>query len=288
MKKLFKILVTILVVFCSLAQKTSCQPELNIWHEFISILKEGEFPSERIRPYYENLRQPIEGYLKQMREKASWQEWEAVPEIFRLGNKIHFIIPLTFENQAATFCLTFLVEADTWYFQHIEAITIRMDKMEALPTSTFPDVPEATKAHMREEGRVSELVRWFNYLAKDKGKDVAFNWLKDGYGYALAAQTWVPFFPLAKSFVLFLCWEQSQLRGNEVTLEKLTEDEALVRLRLHYFNLYQVAAHLKQQISFEDYYKIFEIIWQDRAEKAGWQLEIKYEGEECSFRFWKN
>jgi hypothetical protein len=223
-----------------------------------------------------------------MRAKANWKEWEAVPEIHQVENKIHFIIPLTFDAVTTTYCLTFLDEKDNWYFQHIEAITIRLDKLTDLPASTFPEVPEATKAHIREEGRVSEMVRLFNFLAKEKGKDFAFSWFKDGYGYALAAQTWVPFFTLAKSLILFLCWEQENLHGNDVTLEKLTEDEALVRLQLLYFHLYKVAAHLKQQISSEDYRKIFETIWQDRAEKAGWKIEIKYEGDDCLFRFWKN
>jgi len=32
---------------------------------------------------------------------------------------------------------------------------------------------------------------------------------------------------------------------------------------------------------------LFETIWQDRAEKAGWTLNIEYDGEECIFSFKK-
>ena len=141
---------------------------------------------------------------------------------------------------------------------------------------------------MRDEGRISEMVRLFNFLSKEKGKEFAFNWFKDGNGYALAAKTWVPFFPLSKAFILFLCWEQSNLRGNEVTLEKLEESEAVVRIKSISFHLYKAAAHLKPKISFEDFRKMFETRWQDRAEKAGWKVEIKYIKDECLFRFWKN
>jgi len=49
-------------------------------------------------------------------------------------------------------------------------------------------------------------------------------------------------------------------------------------------------ARLRRQISFEDYTKIFETIWQDRARAAGWTLEIEYVNEgfpasTCVLRF---
>lgn len=287
MKKVVVFNVLCILYFSCLHGILQGKQDVRIWNEFTEKLKKADFPTEKLRPYYETLREPILGYLKEMREKANWEEWKATPEIHRVENKVHFIIPLTFDSTTATYCLTFLDEPDDWYFQHIEAITIRLDKLSSIPTSKFPDLPEAKKASMREEGRVSKMVRLFNLLAKEKGKDFAFNWFKDGRGYALAAQTWVPFFPLSKSFILFLCWEQSNLRGNEVTLEKLEKNEALVRMNLLYFYLYKVAGHLKQQISFDDYRKIFESTWQDRAEKAGWEVEIQYLEDECLFRFWK-
>lgn len=287
MTKKIRIVILSCLVICIVPKILSSQQNLIIWKEFVSTLKKADFPSEKLRPYFETLREPILGYLKDMREKTDWKEWEVTPEIHRVENKVHFIIPLTFDNERATYCLTFLDESGDWYFQHIEAITIRLDKLASLPTSKFSDVAEGTKAHMREEWRTTNMVRLFNFLEKEKGKDFAFNWFKDGNGYALAARTWVPFFPLSKSFILYLCWELSNLRGNEVTLEKLENNEARVRMNLIYFNLYKVAAHLKQQISFEDFQKIFESVWQDRAGKAGWKVEFKYLDDECVFRFWK-
>ncbi|OQX96275.1 hypothetical protein B6I21_01400, partial [candidate division KSB1 bacterium 4572_119] len=256
--------------------------------EFTNILKKGDFPSEKIRPYYESFREPILGWLNEMGEKVVWQEWEVTPEIHNVENKIHFITPLTIGEEKATLCFSFEIENAQWYFQHLEAITIRLDKLTSLPVSKFPDLTEQKKAKMREEKRVADQVRLFNFLSKEKGEQFAFNWFKDGNGYALAARAWVPFFPLSKAFILFFCWEMSNLNGNEVTLEKLTDEEALVRMKPLYFIHYHEAAHLKQKISFQNYQKIFETIWQDRAEKARWALDIKYAGDECLFYFKNN
>ena len=136
----------------------------------------------------------------------------------------------------------------------------------------------------------SREVRLFNELAALKGKAYAFDFFKDGEGYFLAAKTWVPFVEPRKALVLYACWEQANLRGNTVRLEKLDDGEAVVEMSTYFFKLYHVAAHLRQQIPFEDYTRIFETIWQDRARAAGWTLEIEYGNEgyrasECRLRF---
>jgi hypothetical protein len=264
--------------------------DISIWREFVAALKKGEITADRLRPYYEELRSPLLGYLREMREKAAWEEWEAEPEVHRVGNQVHYLISLSFEGPSVTYVFSFLSEPDTWYFQHLEAINIRMDKIGALPTSTFPDVPEETKDHIREETRWSREVRVFNVLAKEKGKDFAFDFFRDGNGYFLAARVWVPFVEPFRAFILYLCWEQANLIGNEVILEKFEEREAVVRMRTYFFRLYKVTAHLSQQISFEDYKRIFETIWLDRARAAGWELRIEYNDKdypaaECMFYF---
>jgi hypothetical protein len=71
-----------------------------------------------------------------------------------------------------------------------------------------------------------------------------------------------------------------------VTLEKLSETEAVVLFEdIQYFALYMQTSHLKNQISFEDYIKIFETIWQARARAAGWTLTIDGQGRKIFFRF---
>ena len=93
-------------------------------------------------------------------------------------------------------------------------------------------------------------------------------------GYLLGAKTWVPFVDPKKAFILYLCWEQAQLRGNKVILEKLDDKEAFVKIRPIYIDLYLRSSHLKQQISWEDYMQIFFTIWEERAKKAGWHLDF--------------
>jgi len=277
------IAVSLLAFMVSIA--AYCPDDMTIWKEFVTLLKKGDITQDKIRPYDELFREPLLEFLQIIKEHAIWEDFEAEPEIHRVSNQVHYLIPLTLNGQKGTYCFTLLVKGEEWYFQHIEAITIRLDKISSFPTSTFPDLPEKQKAYIREEIRASERVRLFNLLVREKGKDFAFNWFRDGAGYFLAAKVWVPFVPPSKAFILYLCWEQANLRGNNVILEKLDDNEAIVRMKLKYLELYKEAAHLKQQISFEDYRQIFETIWQDRASKAGWNLQIAYEQGECLFHF---
>jgi hypothetical protein len=261
-----------------------------IWKEFVAAMKAGGLPAAKIKPYYDDLREPLLGWLKEMSAKANWAEWEKVPEVHRVGEHVHYLLPLTFDGRIANYCLSFVVEGGAWFFRHLEAINIRLDRTGPLPTSHFPDVDESTKSHIREETQWTREVRVFNELVALKGKAAAFDFFKDGNGYFLAAKTWVPFVEPGRAFVLYACWEQANLRGNTVTLEKLDDREAVVRMSTYYFGLYKASAHLAQQISFEDYTRIFETIWIDRARAAGWSLEIEYGNEgyrasTCVLRF---
>jgi hypothetical protein len=196
---------------------------------------------------------------------------------------VHYLIPLTIDGARNTYCFTFLTEAGKWYFQHFESITVRLDKTGPPPVSTFPDIPEGQKAWMRDEILVSEQVRLFNMLAKEKGREFAFDWFKDGLGYFMEARTWVPFVPVSRAFILYLCWEQANLRGNRVTLEKLDDHEATITLDSNYLRFYTQTEQMRKQISAEDYRRLFETIWQDRAENGGWKLQITYKGDTCVF-----
>ena len=261
------------------------QDEVEIWREFLESLRKGTLTHSDLRPYDESLKEPLMQFLMTIKEKASWEEFEVTPEIHRVGNRIHYLLPLTFDEERTTHCFTFLVEGDEWYSQHIESILIRLDRISSLPASTFPDLPQQEKAWMREEIRVTKQVRLFNFLSEEKGRDFALNWFRDGAGYFLAARTWVPLALPPRAFILYVCWEQANLRGNSVTLEKLDDSEAIVRIRSNYLRLYTHSAHLKLQISFDDYRRVFETIWQDRAGNAGWDLGITHSQDECVLNF---
>jgi hypothetical protein len=285
-----KMLFCFLCFLCSLTAVSSGQEELRIWKEFTSTLRSGKMTVDKIRPYEqlgEKYKPILLGYLDSLRVQASPEDWEAVPEVIRTDNRIQYIVPWTTGNQKISYCLSFITDDSQWYFQHLEAVFIRLDKIPSLPTSQFPDVSEAQKNWAREEIYWSFVVlNFYLPIAENRGKQYALNLLKDGGGYFVGARTWVPFASPHKAFILYLCWEQGNLRGNQVTLVKLEDDEAIVRMDTHFFAIYQIAAHLKPKISPEDYKQIFETVWQDRAAKAGWKLEIQYDkGFEVTFNF---
>jgi hypothetical protein len=259
--------------------------DLSVWKDFSRAFRDGNITADRIRPILEPLRAPMLEFITAIREQAKPEDWEQPPEIHRVGNQIHFLIPLTVNEGKKTFCFTVVDEGGTWFFQHMESITIRLDQLGSLPASRFPDVSNEQKNWMRQEIAVTERVRLFNFLVKEKGKAFALDWFKDGPGYFLAARTWVPFVPAERAFILYACWEQSNLRGQAVTLISLDDRQGVVEIDPVHLKLYEQTGHLRHDISREDYRALYETVWQDRAAAAGWDLRIQYTGGRVRFRF---
>ncbi len=269
----------------ALGEATNGRFEIKIWNEFVEALLGDEFPMRKIRPYAPELLGGAADILDQIRQQASPEELRRKPEVHRVGDHVHYLLPLTAGGATDTYCFTLLVEQNEWYFRHVEGIVLRLEEVTSLPASEFPDLPEGTKAWIREEIAVTEQVRLFNFLVRERGADAAFDWFKDGDGYFLSARTWVPLVPAWKAFVLYLCWEQANLRGSMVTLDELAEESARVTLESVFLYLYDRTVHLKLQISHADYQRLFETLWHDRARAAGWDLEISRQGNSCVFRF---
>ncbi len=256
------------------------QPDLAVWREFVTLLQAGPFPADRVRPYRPELLEPNLRFLEVIREQADPRELRRTPEVFRVQRQLHFLLPLELGGTRGTYTFSFLLDGDRWYYQHLDAIAIRLDRLGPLPVSSFPDLPEDRKAWMRAEGEVTKQVWLYNTIAAEKGVEEARRWLSDGAGYALAARVWIPFVEPTRAFVLYLCWEQANLRGEQVTLERLDDDAAVVRFTPAWFRLYRITGHLRQQIAFEDYRAIFEHIWRDRATNGGWSVDFSYAGDE--------
>jgi hypothetical protein len=260
--------------------------DLALWNDFSEAFRDGRITAERIRTYYEQFREPLLAVIATIRAQAKPDDWKQRPEIYRVGDQVHFLIPLTTEgDRKITYCFTVITEGKTWFFQHVETIFIRLDQIGPLPASRFPDVTDDRKNWMREEIAVTDRVRLFSLLVQEKGKAFAVQWFNDGAGYFLAARTWVPFVPPARAFILYVCWEQSNLRGSPVTLRSLDDGEATVDIDAIEWRLYEQTAHLRQMISREDYRTLFEALSPDRAAAAGWGLQIGYAGAKVRLRF---
>jgi hypothetical protein len=285
MRKAQSICATVFLTLISALAFCQSPADSAIWNDFVSLVRSRQFPAERIRPVVPGTEQTILGFVKILGDSVSEREWSQKPEVHRVGNLVHFILPLNEGAQTVPYSFSFLVENGAWYFRHLESITIRLDQVDKFPASTFPDIPENKKTWIRQELYWSQMVNLFNYLLKDKGKEEALRFYRDGAGYFLAAKVWVPLVSPERAFILYLCWEQANLQGNPVRLESLTDREAVVRIDPIFWRLYEQSTHLRLQISREDYGRIFETIWHDRAANVGWRLEIRRSGTECLLHF---
>ena len=84
------------VVVALLSAAAQAQDDIRIWREFVSILKKGDFLTEKIRPYLVSLSEPLLSALRKMSENASWEERKAEPEI-------HLKQQISFENYRRIF-----------------------------------------------------------------------------------------------------------------------------------------------------------------------------------------
>ncbi len=276
----------------ALAGAAAAQDGARVWREFAAKLKAGGLTAADLRPEYTTVGQQLD-WLKQMKEAVdkdgSWAELEAGPKIFPVGNRVQILARFRMDGRPQTVSFTFLLEGGRWYYSHMEMIFVRLDEVGPPPVSKFPDIAEETKSWIREETYWSTILgSLYLPLAKERGAEAARRRLLDGGGYFVAAKTWVPFLPAPRAFILYLCWEQSVIRGNTVTLEAVDDDRAAVRLKTIFFELYKRSSHLKTWIAFPEYRAIFEAIWSDRAAAAGWNAAFEYadpEGLECVLRF---
>jgi hypothetical protein len=251
-----------------------------IWREFTGLLCENKITAERLRPYHEALTVPLLDFLSRLREKMTHGENAELVKTVRTGDMVHCFVKMS-DGQ---YCFSFFAKDGDWLFAHIESILLRLDEVTA-PAASFPDISERQKNWIRQEREISNNVRMFNMLKHEKGREYALGWFLDGDGYFLMARTWVPYVEPQKAFILFLCWEQANLTGNATALERLDDRRAVIRLEPMYMEMYKKTGHIRRQISYEDYIDLFEAVWRDRAEKAGWKLSIAYEREECVFDF---
>lgn len=275
----------LVVLTCVPTTHAPAQTGGKIWRDFVWLLRHDEFGVHRIAPYDESLRGAVAGFLRVMQQKADWAEWDVAPEVYTVGQEIHCLVPLTFDSSKSTYCFTFSVINEKWYLRDLQTLGMRLDTVTTVPVAKFPDIPDAQKDWLREEDAWLTRAKFFGVLSRTIGKDSALQQFKDGSEYLLAATTRIPILPAWKAFILYLCWEQANVRGSEVTLEAMDDSEAVVQLTPIALLTYGRNGLLSTRMSYEDYTRLFEVLWEDRASAAGWRLHITYQAETCLMKF---
>lgn len=268
------------------------QEGTTVWKEFIEDVRSGTIRAEQLMPLEElgdSFKPTLLVYLDSLRAQASDEDWSAIPEVFEKEDIIVCLVPWSTRSEKVTYSFKFKIVDGKWFFQHLETIFLRLDKVGSYPVSVFPDISERSKAWIRQETYWSFVVNnIYNPLVTQVGTRYVLDLIKDGKGYVLAAKAWIPFLDYSDAFILYLCWEQSRLNGNYVTLIKRDSIEAIIEMETIFFALYENSGTLKSQISFDEYRFIFETIWYDRAKYSGWNLKIEYDKNyKVKFHFWK-
>lgn len=73
MKRIISSLILIIFLIVLFPNVTYCQDDLKIRKKFVNTLKEGNFHPDKIHPYHVTLKEPLPGFLKEMRGKATWK-----------------------------------------------------------------------------------------------------------------------------------------------------------------------------------------------------------------------
>ncbi len=267
-----------------------------IWLGFIDTLKRKALGPDDVKPLHPDIAPALCQVVSTLAEKIPPDTWPLRPRMVsgepgqpgELGHpvqSVHFLVPLPADAPESPFCFSFVMEGDRWFLRHIESIVIPITQVPDLPASSFPDIAPAIKDWMREETDTTEKVRLWSFLNERFGRQFAMDWFKDGAGYALAAKAWIPFLPPEQAFILYVCWEQTRLRGGEAKLLELTSTSARISLRPTCLSVYERAVHLREQISVEDYKALWEAIWKDRAAHGGWRVDVEYDFPECTLCF---
>ena len=175
-----------------------------------------------------------------------------------------------------------------WQLCFIEGITLPVNNIESTPYDFFTPLPEQ-EAWIKTEREISKIIHFYCKLKDVFGIDKALSWFKDGAGEFLCAKSWVPFYGDSKAFIAFSAWIENRINGECVSIDEFTDSRCQLRFTRHlWFKVYHTASHIKPQISLEEYGRLFEYIWQDRAHNAGWRLTFRYINEDTVLIFSKD
>jgi hypothetical protein len=134
------------------AGKVRTMDPFQIWKEFIAQIAQGDLPLERIRPCDPQFRHVLARFVATIRQSLLPEMLQATPDVYRVEDRLHFILPLGQERR--TFTLTIL-EGQDRALHHVESILVDLRPPLNLPRSSFPDLPPDQKAWM--------IIPWDDY-----------------------------------------------------------------------------------------------------------------------------
>ena len=179
----------------------------------------------------------------------------------------------------------FIVNSGKWQLCFIECITLPLAAIHNFPYTSFEPLPEK-ESWIYAERNISQTVSFFCKLKDIFGFEEALLWFNDGAGEFLCAKSWVPFYKESKAFILYCGWIENRINGENVSVDVFTDEKCVIRFINHlWFGVYHSASHIETQLSIDEYKKLFEHIWKDRAIQAGWNVAFKYNGNDTILTF---
>jgi hypothetical protein len=181
----------------------------------------------------------------------------------------------------------FVCENDVYKLVFMECITLPVNDITKLPYSDFIPLPRF-ESWIRREKEISKTVYLYNKFKELLGPEKAALIFLDGYGEAVNARSWVPFYSGRLAFIANAAWQENRISGESIVLEEFSEDRSVIRFKDHiWLRMYRETGHLRTQIPYDEYIGLFEAVWRDRAEKSGWKVGFAYEGEDTIMTFEK-
>lgn len=184
------------------------------------------------------------------------------------------------------FVFTFKKDDGIWKICHHETIRFPLYSIPDLPYKDIYEIPEKTRKWMNAEIDLNFKTWTYFYLKKFLGKEKALSFFqeRDGPGYKVAMDAWLPFLEGAAQFAFYFAIMDSNFHGSQCEIVHADYNKAEVFCP-------QLAAlevlkrgHAVPKFSYDEYTKLFTAIMKNRAENCGLDLEITFSESSCSIK----
>ena len=182
----------------------------------------------------------------------------------------------------------FFFDGISWKLAFIECITLPIFDIDSVPYSKFMPL-DKKELHIRREKEISQLVYFYLKFKELVGSEKALAMFYDGKGEYICAKSWVPFYSDGLSYIAYSAWYECRINGENVVIQEFCEDKCKIVIYDHIWrSIYFTVGHLKSLIEYSEYMKLFESIWKNRAESAGWIIDFVYKDEYTCLIFDRN